>query len=285
MRNAKKRGSRSAPAAAGKSKKAAPAKAKKPAKKPAITRKSAADLRIEVFVASWFANNFNGTRAALDAGFAPESARVTGSQLLAREDVQALIQKRQAAVIEKLELDHDWVLGRLRGIADADARELSELYIDSCRHCWGNGFGYQFTPREFREYKAQWEKDEAAKQLLNPPGNPAPLDLQGGVGFDPNKPPNPKCPECRGRGVRQAVFNDTRDLGPSARLLYAGVEETQHGFKLRTHSQTEALVNIGKHLGMFATRVKVGGDGDNPDEVKVGVVMIPEKAAGGADDE
>jgi phage terminase small subunit len=80
------------------------------------------------------------------------------------------------------------------------------------------------------------------------------FDELGGVGFDARKPPNEKCPDCFGDGIGDAHFKDTRALSPSARRLYAGVKQTKDGLELKLHDQLNALITVGKHLGMFVEK-------------------------------
>lgn len=237
-----------------------PAK-KRPAPKPKVERRSAKDLRLERFVAEYLVD-YNGRRAAVAAGYSADSARQTASGLLADPQVQALVQAKQKAVTEALELTENVVLDRLSAIATADPRELVELHRGCCRYCWGKDHLYQRTPREMREDRHTWEREEEQRQAEGKP--PVPFKEAGGVGFNPKKDPNPNCPECWGDGELRTVFKDTRDLSPAARLLYAGAEQTQNGLKVRMHSQPEALVNIGKHLGMFQKRVQHTGKDGNP---------------------
>jgi phage terminase small subunit len=46
-------------------------------------------------------------------------------------------------------------------------------------------------------------------------------------------------------------MNDTRQLSRRAARLYAGVKTTKEGIEVKIHDQQAALVNVGKHLGMF----------------------------------
>lgn len=250
--------SRTGRTASGKAAKAAPAKRKAVAKVP---RKSAKELRQERFVAEYLVD-YNGRRAAVAAGFSPENARSIASQLLKQDDVQAMIQERQSKLCDQLEDMERFVLSRLMGVATADARELVELHRVACRYCWGKKHRYQRTQNERDEAYASWLENEQAKQDMDPAGKPTRFDELGGVGYTPKKDPNPKCPECFGDGEARSVFNDTRDLSQSGRLLYAGVEETQHGMKMKMHSQMDATLNIGKHFGMFATKIVGGKGGD-----------------------
>ena len=86
------------------------------------TSKAAAAERRAKFVEAYIANCGNATQAAIVAGFAEHSARVTGAQLLADPNISAEVERRRAEVIvkaqEKTELSKTWVLERLRVVAE-----------------------------------------------------------------------------------------------------------------------------------------------------------------------
>lgn len=244
--------------------KAAPAKKtkKKQRVKPAVAaRKGKTELRVERFVSEYLID-FNGRRAAEAAGYSPDTARQAASELLAKPEVQAAVEAKQKELVDSLGVSTELVLARLHAIATADPRELSELHRGCCRYCWGKNHLYQRTPKEMREAQHNWEAAEKERQEKGQPS--VPFEVGGGLGWNPKRDPNPKCPECWGEGEERVVFKDTRDLSPAARLLFAGVEQTQHGLKVRTNSQPEALLNIGKHLGMFTKRVEHSGPNGGP---------------------
>lgn len=60
------------------------------------------------------------------------------------------------------------------------------------------------------------------------------------------------CPRCLGEGEPRTVLRDTRALSPSARALYAGAKQTQHGIEIKMRDQDKALDSIARALGMFA---------------------------------
>lgn len=249
--------------------------AKKVVKKQASARSRAAELRVERFISNYLIH-FNGAQAARDAGFSALTARQQASMLLARPEVQERVREAHEAYLRRNEATQDMVLARMLAKATADPRALTELHRGCCRYCWGKGNQYQYKPSELREARAEWERAEAERQAKGLA--PSVFDEGGGVGYNPKNAPNPECPECFGDGEQRVVFKDTRDLPPDAAMLYEGVEVTQHGLKVRISSPTDALLHVGKHLGMFAQKLKhVGGDeGDTP--VEVGVVVVPPKA-------
>jgi phage terminase small subunit len=219
----------------------------------------AREARITLFVQEYLKANFNGTKAAIAVGYSPTSARVQASELLATPEVQALLDVAIAERAERVKIDADDVLKRMYAVATADPRELIELHRCCCRFCYGIDHHYQWTPNELREATMEYQKQVACAnadqlKLLREP------DTSGGTEFNPYTDPNPACPECFGEGTERVVPKDTRDLSPSAMLLYAGVKTTQNGLEIRMHDQTSMLVNVGKHLGMFEKKVTVKGE-------------------------
>jgi phage terminase small subunit len=64
--------------------------------------------------------DFNGTRAAIRAGYAARSAHVTASRVLRKAEVAAAVEAEKAARIERLRMDADEVLRRQVAIARAN---------------------------------------------------------------------------------------------------------------------------------------------------------------------
>jgi phage terminase small subunit len=236
------------------------AKVSAPAKKP-VKKSVKSDIRVKLFVAEYLKSNFNATKAAIACGFSAQSARVQGCEFLATPEVQAELARAVAARAQRLEIDADDLVRRIYDIGTADARELIALEYGCCRYCWGKSHRFQWTVRELREAIEEHQHDVkiAAGDVKVLAKIKAP-DEAGGVGFNPNNDPNPKCPECFGKGEQRVVPKDTRDLSPAARLLYAGVKTTQHGLEIKMHDQMAALLNVGKHMGLFKTEVKHSGN-------------------------
>lgn len=140
------------------------------------------------------------------------------------------------------------IIERYAAIAFADPREISSFQYFNCRHCWGKDHLAMWTVAEFAD-----AMDTALRR-----DEPQPPE-RGGVGFDVNGLPNPDCPECGGRGVGRAVFNDTRLLSPGAAALYAGTKETKNGLELQTHSQMEALKALSNFFGITPDTLRIFG--------------------------
>lgn len=68
--------------------------------------------------------DFNGTRAAIAAGYAKGSAHVTASQLIRKPKIAAAIQAKRTKHIESVDLTAARVLEELRRLAFSDIRAL-----------------------------------------------------------------------------------------------------------------------------------------------------------------
>lgn len=244
--------------AAGK-KPAAKATRKSPSRAATVSRKAKqAVSRADLFVQEYLVD-LNGAQAAIRAGYSPAAARQTASELLATHEVAAKVQQAMDERASRVGIEADDVLKRLWAIATADPRELIELHRGCCRFCWGKGHAYQYTRHELEMARIEHANKVAEARADNPDIKVSPLRAPGGIGFDPRKDPHPDCPECFGRGVEQVFPKDTRDLSPAAKLLYAGVKTTQHGLEIKMLDRAGMLVNVGKHLGMFAKKVEHSG--------------------------
>lgn len=175
----------------------------------------------------------------------PTTARKKASELMKLPEVQEAIRVAVEERKRRTEASGDEVIRRLEKMATADERELMELRVGCCRYCWGKDHRYQFTAAEMEraeaEHAAKVERDEAKGDF----------DTAGGTGFNANDPPNPDCPECFGDGRRRTVFKDTRYVSEGAAMLFAGIKETKDGIEVKLHSRADALVQLGRHYGVF----------------------------------
>lgn len=206
------------------------------------------------FVAEYLVD-LNGTQAAIRAGYSPHTANEQAARLLAKASIQAAIREAMAARSARTEISADAVLRELWAIGTADPGELIEFRRGACRYCYGRGHRYQETAAELEARHGRWILDKAAAgddlaKLF------VAFDAQGGTGFDPRKAPHPDCPECFGEGIGQAHIKDTRTLSDDARRLYAGVKVTREGVDLRMHDKQGALIQVGRHLGMFTDKIE-----------------------------
>ena len=69
----------------------------------------AADPRIARFVEE-YTLDWNGTQAALRAGYSPNGVRVQASRMLARPNIQQAIRKKQAQLTERLKITKETII-------------------------------------------------------------------------------------------------------------------------------------------------------------------------------
>lgn len=77
-----------------------------------------------IFAEKFLEFNFNGTQAALAAGYSKNNANVSASDLLTRPNVKAYIEKRKEELINQIGVNQVKVLRELAYIAFADIRKL-----------------------------------------------------------------------------------------------------------------------------------------------------------------
>lgn len=173
-----------------------------------------------------------------------ESLRVNSSKLARRPLVALRIEELLAAGAAAAKKTVEDIHSQLARIAFADLRELTGIHRGACRYCWGEGHRYQRTPRERETAHRAW--------LALPAKKRGRFDEEGGVGFDPRRDPNPKCPECWGRGEPEAYVADTRKLSKDGVAVFGGIEVMDNGrLKVRTRDQDGALDRLGRVLGAY----------------------------------
>lgn len=231
---------------------------KTPTKKPAPKAKPAAKAprpltaKQERFVEEYLVD-LNATQAAIRAGYSAKTAGAIGEENLKKPEIAAAIAARRAKLSEETGITTKKWLERVWAIASADPRELVEVKVGCCRHCYGEGHRFQRTVGEMNRDREDW----AAKGK-----EPAEFDEKGGIGFDPLRPPSPDCPECGGDGHARTVLRDTRHLPRDAAILFAGAKEGKYGIEVQLHSQLDALEKIGRHLGVYEKDNKQANPGD-----------------------
>ncbi|MBD0240610.1 terminase small subunit, partial [Acinetobacter baumannii] len=154
---------------------------------------------------------------------------------------------------ERNKITQDKVLNRLWEMATADPNELIRYVRVNCRYCWGVDHYYQWTKGEYH--------NACYNALVNQKPKP---DCDGGFGFNKTRAPNPECPECQGEGNGYVTVADTTRVSEQAKMLYAGIKESQHGIEIKMNDQVAALIKAGQHIGMFKERVELGNDPENP---------------------
>lgn len=208
-----------------------------------------------------YLKDLSAKNAAIRAGYSVDSAERRGSEVMADPEVRAAIDEALRERTQAVKIEAEDVLRRLLQIADADPNDLVQYRRTCCRHCWGQGFGYQRTQREMDRDRAQHLADEEKRQREDGEAyKPRPFSEAGGVGYRANREPNAECPECFGEGIGEVFVKDTRLLAAEPRALYAGVKRTKDGIEIKTHDKRAVLELIGRHLGMFKDKVEVSGE-------------------------
>lgn len=213
----------------------------------------------QLFVKEYLVD-LNATQAAIRAGYSKKTANEQGARLLANVSIQEALQEAMSKRAEKVEITAEQVLQRWIDIAYADPNEIVHFRRVCCRYCFGIDHQYQWIDRAEYENTIAAITTEAKKSKKK-------QDVQlpnddGGYGFDPLLRPHPKCPNCHGEGHGQMHINDTRDLSPQAKALFAGIKSTAAGIEVKFRDQDKALENIARHLGMFKDRLEIGGSVD-----------------------
>jgi phage terminase small subunit len=194
--------------------------------------------------------DFNGTKAAIRAGYSENGSGQTAFLLLKNDEIAKRLEERKEELAAAAGLDASWVLNQWRMIAQADPNELIQNRRVNCRHCWGVSHKFQWTQNEYLD---------AVNHALAQKPLAAPPDGLGGFGFDRTREPNRNCPECRGEGFEDIFVADTNKLTGSARRLYAGLKKTKDGIEIKMRDQDGALNNIAKYLGLLIDRKEVSG--------------------------
>jgi phage terminase small subunit len=207
--------------------------------------------KLQRFVAEYLID-LNATQAAIRAGYSARTAEQQGHRLLRNAEVTAAVAAARDERAKRTEITADRVLAEAWALLTADPRELVELHVDCCRHCYGKDHRYQFT-------RAELARASGAHEAGRTIGAEAAFDEQGGPGFDPRKPPADDCPECHGRGVARVLVNDTRQVSPAAAALYAGAKQTREGIEIKLHPKVDAIEKLCKHLGLY-DRIKPGAE-------------------------
>jgi phage terminase small subunit len=81
--------------------------------------------RYRIF-AKEYVTDLNATQAAIRAGYSKKTAMTTAYRLLRKPEIQQIVQKEMKARCEDIELDTDWVLDRLKRIADSNLQDICD---------------------------------------------------------------------------------------------------------------------------------------------------------------
>ena len=221
-----------------------------------LNRKQKNDAMQALFAREYLID-FNGKQAAIRAGYSAHTAAAQASRLLSRDNVQKILQEGIKRRNENADLTADHAVGMVRAVAEADPNALVEMRRGCCRYCHGQGGQYQYTAQEWRRTQEEYQaaRDAYDKRATDKAPPFPPLDVKGGIGFNPNTAPAENCTECFGEGEVRTFINDTRNLTPEQRRLFGGVKETANGIQLIVNSQDKARELLMRHTGALIDRI------------------------------
>lgn len=166
-----------------------------------------------------------------------------------RPHVAALIVEKQKEAAKKFRITREWLMNWHYQRVIYDPGEITRMVVGACRHCHGDGHGFQWREPD---YMAALAKAEQA-------GDPLP-DIAGGFGYSHARDPHPACPQCDGRGVSLAWFADTSSLSPAARMAFEGVKETKTGLEIKMADKHASALELAKLAGLHVEQVKLLND-------------------------
>lgn len=92
----------------------------------AKTKNNKLNTRQKLFVEHYVANGFNGTQAAISAGYAPKNADITASKLLTMPKVQTYLSKRIKQVLGSTDTLSVQLISKLKDIAFSNLSDVAE---------------------------------------------------------------------------------------------------------------------------------------------------------------
>ncbi len=81
----------------------------------------------EMFCRYYASNGHNGAQAAISSGYSEKSAKFTSFHSLQKPHIIEFLNELEKPVIDKLELDEDWVITKLKNFADANINDFYDF--------------------------------------------------------------------------------------------------------------------------------------------------------------
>lgn len=211
-----------------------------------------------------FTTHYDSTRAAMEAGYSPARCHTIARKLLASPPVKQRVAEIEDDRFRRMKFDGDVYLAKELKFADAPITEVLELYVPPCRYCYGKNNEYQRTWAEFQEAFNAWMRmpdirrprfdavtaDFGFGEVLayDSTNQKIPFDQKGGEGYDPTLPPNPACPNCRGRGLEDPnrgtipyiKLKDSRELSDVGKMMFAGIKNGPRGLEVLVQDRAAA---------------------------------------------
>lgn len=178
------------------------------------------------FVAEYLID-LNATQAAIRAGYSAKTAYSQGQRLLTNVEVAASVAAAMAKRAERTEITADRVLQELAKIGFSDIRKAVK---------WGS----RLVERPL---------DEA------PPGEDLEAQPHGGA----LKRRRAGDDETDAFYVTSIELTESDELDDDTAAAVSEIAQTKEGVRIKFHDKKGALVEIGRHLGMFTDKLEHGG--------------------------
>lgn len=81
----------------------------------------------EFFCRNYVSNGHNGTQAAISAGYSEKRAKEMAYENLTKPHLVEFIKKLEQPIIEKLEIDENWVITKLKNYSDVLITDFFEI--------------------------------------------------------------------------------------------------------------------------------------------------------------
>lgn len=185
------------------------------------------------------------------AAWAAQTVHSRASRLASSDKVRARIAELLQGAAKANEIEVAEVLRQYLMRLHADPRQLVEVHVGACRHCWGRWNRYQFTDGELEDARSKHELKREELLAGDRGRDIGEFDERGGGGYSFAKAPNQECPTCAGAGEARAVLKDSRSYDAAALSLFDGVKETKDGIEVKVADRSKALEQVARHIGFF----------------------------------
>jgi len=165
--------------------------------------------------------DLNATQAAIRAGYSAKTAGSIGEENLKKPEIAAAIQEAMDARSKRTEITADRVLQELAKIGFADIRKAVK---------WGATVMVPVTP------------DEPGAEIVR--------------AIDPMED-DERLMAVRAHTPIALIPSDQIDDDTAAAI--AEIRQTKEGLAIKMHDKRGALVDIGRHLGMFKDKLELSG--------------------------
>lgn len=205
----------------------------------------------KLFVAE-YAKDFNGTQAAIRAGYSKRSAESTSYRLLRKEGVRQEVKRVVTERCDAAGIDAEKMLREWAERMAVDSTSVAKLKRIPCRFCYSTDGKPQYTYATYFAEKEKHDKLRAALLKGEDSVDIGEFPTADQVEFvDMRKKPNPDCPACGGFGIERLFLADSDDLPKESRKLIERYTRDGGEYNVTFKSREKTEENIAKAIGMF----------------------------------